>query len=85
MSEKFERTQLNDEQVENVAGGVVMYQCIQNDDYYLYSTKDRDTKYSCVFKDLKAIDAIIGQYNRERKPDADIIGRLLSEGLIQPM
>lgn len=85
MSDKFERTQLNDEQVENVAGGVIMWQCIQGDDYYLYSSKDRNTKYACQFKDLRTIDGIIAQYNAEKKSDQECIDYLISQGLCSPM
>lgn len=84
MSEKFERIQLNDEQVEHVAGGVIMYKATTAG-CYLYSIFDKETKFSFQFKDIDAIDAVCLQFSNEGKSDAETIEYLMSQGLCQPM
>lgn len=84
MSEKFvERVQLEDEQVANIAGGMIFYSRKQGRTPYLYSSSDRSNKFSFDLADLETIDGLL-QRDYAGKSDAECIELLLAQNLIHP-
>ena len=84
MSENLERVQLDDEIVEAVAGGKVVYRANRNGGSYLWSKPNPDVKYAFDFDNLDAIVLYL-HGDAVGQDDQITIDYLLSNGLVTPM
>lgn len=81
MTEKKNRKLLNDDEVEKVAGGNVLYVCNQVD-HYCYGAHNPGKKYE--FQSRRAVIAFI-EANYDYYGENDIFNEMIKAGLITPM
>ena len=81
MSENKNRIPLTDEQLEQVAGGNVLYVC-NGDDHYCYGSHNPDVKYE--FQSRRKMVEFV-QNNYDYYGEAGIFQAMLEAGIITPM
>lgn len=84
MSDQNKRVLLNDDVVEKISGGELLYYCVRGEQHYMWSDENPDYKYAFEKADMKEINKYIF-FNCDGLSDQETLAQLQNLGLIHLM